>query len=62
MPKSAVGDPEDDEDSSSPGTERGNESLAPVAGAESQSLRNPGPIMVAALISISGHGPAVTTV
>jgi len=44
------------------GSTGGDPGLGAVPGPESQSRRNPGPNMVALLISISGHGPAVTTV
>jgi len=55
----AVGDEEAD---SSSGPDDADNRLAPIPGRESQSLRKPGPSMVALEISISGHGPAVKTV
>jgi hypothetical protein len=54
--------PGEGEEEGGNGSGGGEEKLAPVAGPDSQSLRKPGPIIVAALINIRGHGPAVRTV
>lgn len=61
-PEVAGEGPGDSEEEGSGGSGGGDPTAPPVAGPESQSLRKPGPSMVAALMSISGHGPAVSTV
>jgi hypothetical protein len=54
--------PCDDKACGSGGSGGSEPGLGAVPDPESQSLRKPGPNIVAALINIRGHGPAVTTV